>query len=1064
MINFLVKKRKITLLFFIMLIMVGVYSFTGLARQDMPDAIVKTALVTTVYPGATPEKVEQSVTKVMEQAIKKVDSVDKILSTSGSGYSMITVMAYPDADAEKAWNELRKNVQDASANLPEGVMQPTVNDNLSSAFVGSYIIYAESREELYALNDTMIGWRDQLQTVQGVAGVEIQGIPEQQVAIEIDTQKLQQYQIPWELVVQSVQNMSIRVPLGDLNVDNRNYQLQVQSLEDVKLLNDALIMTMPTGSSVYLKDIAEVKLTPGNPDYLPYYNGKPALLINVNAQTGSDVPSMDKAISTKLAELSPHLPKNVKFVTAFAQLEVVDKMFADLTKEMLIAIAAVIIVCMLGLNLLTAAFVALAIPISIALGLILLPITGITLNEITIVGLIIVLGILVDDAVVVNDNIERRLSDLGEDPSVASVKGAQEVSISILTATLSTIFAFMPLLFLTGDVGSFIKPIPIVISSTMLASMLMSLTIIPIFREWHEKRRQSRGKETKENKSPGLLGKQIQTATKWYSGTIIPKVLKRPLLTAMTGLMIGTLSFGFALFTPIDLFPQAEEHHVNINVELPVGTSFEATDQTVADIADWVTQQPQAELVSYGIGGKAPQIFSDITNFVSASPTVGQIAVIGTKDKQDWNETVAAWQKELDKRYPGAKITTNIPRLGIPVGAAVSVRISGEDLDQLQSLSQQVKEKIAQVEGTSGIKDNFGNQSYTLDFAINDEAMNQYQVDYKTLTQTLRLMGDGLTIGDFDTGKEIIDVNLYMKNKDSNPTELFQQINITNGQGAQVPLSQLAELKPSFSIQKVQHYNLVRTVTVEADAAGGKTATELNEQVSALLGGMHFPEGYSWTLGGETSDQAKIFSDLGSLFVIVIFLILLLITVQFYSLSTPLIIMTTVYLAAAGGVIGIFISGSSIGFMSIMGIISLAGIVVRNGIVLIEFIEDARREGVGLQEAIIGATSARFRPILLTSLTAMFGMLPLATTGSILFRPMAYTIIFGLMFSTILTLIVVPSLYMVMAMYKERRQERKLDQGAGPKKPKKEKKLKEPKKPKKPTPSLPEGPDSPLPM
>ncbi|MEF2966435.1 efflux RND transporter permease subunit [Paenibacillus sp. M1] len=1029
MINFFVKKRKITLLFFIMLILFGVYSFTGLARQDMPDATVSMATVTTIYPGATPEKVEQSVTKTLEQAIKKVETVETITSTSGSGYSSIIVQAYDDANYDETWDEVRKSVQDAASGLPEDALQPVVNDDLVSSFVGSYVITAETREELYALNDTMIQWRDQIRTVKGVASVEIDGIPDQEVRMQIDTQKLQQYGVPWEMVVQAVQAETNRVPLGDLNYDNRNYQLLVKSLDDVNELNNVQIMKTQSGFPVYLKDIGEVKLTQGEADYLPYYNGKPAILINVNAQTGSDVPSMDKAISPKLEEMAKNLPANVKFSPTFVQVDKVNEMFGDLSREMIIAIIAVIIVCTLGLNLVTSAFVALAIPISIALGLIALPLTGVSLNEISIVGLIIVLGILVDDAVVVNDNIERRLSELGEPPSVASVKGAQEVSVSILTATLSTIFAFMPLLFLTGDIGTFIKPIPIVISSSMLASMLMSLTIIPIFREWYEKRR--RNKKTGEPKPAGLLGKQIQIVTKAYSEKLIPKVLKRPLLTALVGLLIGTASFGFALLAPIDLFPEAEEPNVVINVEMPVGTSFQETDRTISDIAAWVSKQPEAELVSHSSGGKAPQLFSDITNVIGASTTTGQISVVGKEGQFDLDKTVKAWQKELDQQFPSAAISLRVPRLGIPVGAAVSIRIAGEDLTKLQDLSQQVKEKIARVNGATGIKDDFGNESYTLEFEINKDAMNQHQVDYATLTQTLRLMGDGLDIGDFDTGEQIIDVNLYMKNSDGDPSELFQQINITNSQGMQVPLSQVAELKPTFAIQKIQHYNLVRTVTVEADA-NGKTATELNAEVQDILKDIPFPEGYSWSLGGETSDQSEIFADLASLFVIVIFLILLLITIQFYSLSAPVIIMTTVYLAAAGGVIGIFISGSSIGFMSIMGIISLAGIVVRNGIVLIEFIEESRREGKDLKEAIIAATAARFRPILLTSLTAIIGMLPLAISGSILFRPMAYTIIFGLMFSTILTLIVVPSLYMVVAIYKDKRKERKANPKAKP--------------------------------
>lgn len=1044
MIEYSIRKRKITILLFIILIIFGIFSATTLPRQDMPDVVLKQAAVITVFPGATPERVEQSVTKILEQTIKQVETIETIESTSSSGVSSIMVYAYPDADAAATWDQLRKKVEDATADLPNGVHKPIVNDDLISSFIGSYVISADNPDTLYGLSDLMIEWRDKIRQVSGVADVKIEGIPDKEVSIKVDLQKLEQYGIVWEQVVQAVTNMNNRTPLGSLDYDSRSYDLVVTDIADAKELNEVLINKTQTGSPVYLKDVGQVQLVDKKPSYLAYYNGQPAISINVSAQTGSDVLTMDKLISQKLDELKGSLPSDAHFSPAFGQKEVVSTMFSELLQEMLIAITAVILVCTLGLNLMTSLIVAAAIPISIAIGMIVMPFTGITINEISIVALIIVLGILVDDAVVVNDNIERRLSVLGESPEVASIKGAKEVSISILTATLSTIFAFAPLLFLTGDIGSFIKPLPIVISCSMFASMIMSLTIIPIFRQWHENRRRQRAAISKtvdktvneevtdeqntpssvEAKPAGLLGKQIQALITWYSGTLIPKVLKKPKLYAGIGLLIGTASFSLALITPIDLFPESEDPYVSINVEMPVGTSFQETHRMVNNISKWVEKQPETELVSVGVGGRAPQLYSDITNAVASSTSVGQISVIGKPGLFKLDSTVSAWEAELKQQFPGATISTHVPRLGIPVGSAVSVRIAGEDLGTLQKLSQQLKERISKLDGATGIKDNFGNQSYTLEFEVNNRAMDEYMIDYSTLTQTLRLMGDGLDIGDFDTGKQIVDINFQASSQGASPNELFQQIFITNKQGAQIPLAQLAEMKSSFTTQKIQRYNLERMITVEANAVG-KTASELNAEVRAILNDMVIPNGYSIEFGGETSDQADIFGDLAMLFVVVIFLIFIMITIQFYSLSAPIIIMTTVYLAAAGGIIGIFVSGSSIGFMSIMGIISLAGIVVRNGIVFLEFIEDARREGIGLYEAVISAASARFRPIVLTSFTAMIGMLPLAIAGSILFRPMAYTIIFGLMFSTVLTLVVVPSIYMVVANWKENRHNRK---------------------------------------
>ena len=303
--------------------------------------------------------------------------------------------------------------------------------------------------------------------------------------------------------------------------------------------------------------------------------------------------------------------------------------------------------------------------------------------------------------------------------------------------------------------------------------------------------------------------------------------------------------------------------------------------------------------------------------------------------------------------------------------------------------------------------------------------MDQNLVSYTNLTSTLRLMSQGIGVTTFDTGNDLLDITMYLDELEGDPTVVFQRLSIPNAMGQQIPLAQIAELKPTFTVQSITHYNLQRSLTVTSDLVEGVTATEAMVQILPKLEAMALPDGYAWSVGGETEQMAESFTDLAILFMACIIMIIILITLQFYSFTIPAIILTTVYLAASGGIIGMFLTGTAIGFMSVIGITALAGIVVRNGIVLIEFIVDKRKEGVELHEAVVEATEARFRPILLTAMAAILGLLPVAIIGDILFRPMAITIVSGVIFSTVLTLFVVPSLYIVVAEWQEKRAAKK---------------------------------------
>ncbi|HWO98217.1 MAG TPA: efflux RND transporter permease subunit [Bacillus sp. (in: firmicutes)] len=1023
MIEYLVKKRKITLLFFSAITLFGIFSFFQLPKQEIPDLVISQALVTTAYPGATPETVEQTVTKKIEQKIKEIQGIDTITSTSAEGMSTITVSLESDADPKEKWAELRTKVQDAEADLPGDATQPFVNDNLIKTFISAYAVVADQPEKLRELSDLMDSWKDQLRAVDGIADVTIQGIPDQEIRIDLDTQKMQQYNISWPQITQAIQSENERMPIGDIDYKERNYQLRITDAQNIEGLNKVIITRTEEGFPIYLDHVAKVTLTHGEGSYNGYYNGKPVITLSISGETGSDVPSVNRAVVEEMDRLKESLPKGFKLDLLYAQNDTIDHMFADLSKEMIIAMIAVIIVCMMGLNLVTSSIVMLAIPLSLAVGLIVLPMFDVTLNQMTVIGIIIVLSLLVDDAIVVNDNIERRLTVLKESPFTAAVNGTKEVIISIITATLATISAFAPLLFLPGDMGKFIKPIPLVITVALLASMVMSLTIVPIFREWHEKRHQNKREEA--GKPAGFLGKQIEALNRLYSGKLMKKVVQRPLRVGLAGLLIGTFAYGLVPFVPVEMFPTDEAPQFTVNVQMPNGTSLEETDRVVKEIAAWAGKQPEVKKSSSASGGAAPQLFNSMGS--GSGQEAGQVSVVG-EEGIDLEKTVEKWEQHFKEAYPGISVVPQLASSGIDVGSPISIRLTGQDMKQLRNLSEQIKTIISETNGTYDIKDSLGTERYALEFQVNKDAMDQNLVSYTDLSTTLRLISQGMDVSEFDTGNDLIDIKLHLENTEEDPMALFQRLSVTNARGEQIPVAQLAELKPAFSIQQINHYNLERTITVEADVREGTTATEAMMEIMPKVEKLNFPDGYDWKVGGETEQQAESFQDLGMLFLVCIVLIIILITVQFYSMSIPLIILTTVYLAAAGGIIGMFITRTPLGFMSVIGITALAGIVVRNGIVLIEFMEDARREGMELTEAVIKATEARFRPILLTASAAILGLLPIALIGDILFRPMAITIISGVIFSTFLTLLVVPSLYMVLIRFKEKRQRKKLAQ------------------------------------
>ena len=1017
MIDFVVRKKKITILIFVIAVIGGLYSFITLTRQESPDITSHTAIVTTVLPGATPESVENGVTKKLEDKIKEMQGIKSITSDSRENVSIITVELNKNQKPKEKWDELRKKVKDAEADIPNNAKTPQVNDELSKTFIQTLNITGDSFDDLYNARISIDRWKDQLKTVQGITNVTVVGMPEKQVRVDLDTQKMYNYGISWKQVSAAIKGDRDKTPLGNLDNENHRYQLKLDESYDPKILNTIIVSTTKEGTTIYLKDIGNAYMSTEKIDHYVYHNGKAAVSMTISSETGTDLPATQKNVTEKIESFKNSLPSGIQFANVYSANERLEELFGNLTHEMIVSIASVLLICSLGLSLIDSLIVTFAIPISMSAGLMMAPVFGVTFNQITIYGLIVVLGILVDDAVVVNDNIDRHMIELNESINEAVINGPKEVFTSILTATLATICTFIPIAFLPGMTGEFARPLPVVVTFAMIASMFMSLTIIPIFRQWYGKKH--RIKDEDKNKPAGLLGIQIKMIIDVYANKFMPKILKNPSKFVIIAILITAVSYSLMLFIPIQLFPKADRSEFLINITNQTGSSIKDTKEIVEDVSKWVGSQPNVKLVSAYAGGPAPAMFV-ADESIGDGEEYGQIIVKVDTKKVSSENLIKEWNMKLKDNFPQAEVVPKQLQLGLPVGKPVVIRIYGQDMNKLRTNAQEVKSKLKSINGVVNIKDNIGIDNYSYKVEVNKSVMDNMHVNYSDITSTVRLVNDGITVDKFDDKKDLSDIVIYAIKSSEDPMVDFQKLSVPNAIGGQVPLMQLVKITPSFAINSITHRNLERYVEISADVTSDTTADAAMKQIKQEMKKIDLPNEYSWECGGETVESVDIFVDLIKLLAVAAILIMVLIILQFYSFSIPAIIASTFLLAFGGSMIGLFITGRQLGFMAMLGVITLIGIVARNGIVLIEFIEDERKNGVELNEAVIKAGEARLRPVMLTALTAIVGLIPMAITGEVLFKPMAISIIFGLMYATILTLVVVPAFYVIIVKWKNK--------------------------------------------
>ncbi|MBU9711478.1 efflux RND transporter permease subunit [Evansella tamaricis] len=1010
MFNYGLKKPKISLLFLLLFTIVGFLTFFQLPQREIPEVSFDITTITTPYPGAPPDVVERTITNPLEEGLLGISGVTDITSVSTSGISTIFI-ELESADAETV-SAIRQTVSNVQGSFPEEVSLPNISSDVQMGALSSYHLLSDERHLLYDLYPVISKWKTEIERIQGVKGVIIKGIPNEVIHLTIDYNDLFESGLSFQDVLYALDGEMNTFPLGIQEMEGTNFQLTILKSNTLTDLEDLYIGNTYTGEPIFIKDVGTVEITRNAPTDLITYENTPALSFTVLQEKGTDIPSLDKEVHEKMPVLADELPGDIILERFYTQQTIISQIFGDLTKALLFSILAVIIVTLLGLNISSAFIVAIAIPVSIFMGMVPLPFLKVDLNQISIIGIIIALGILVDDAIVVGDNIQRKYKE-GYSPLAGAIAGSKEVRVSIITSTLAIVFTFLPLVFLTGVNGDFIRAMPSILITTIVASTIVSLTLVPIFLIWRRKA-YLKSKDQINITRDGVLGKQLDRLAEWYSIKILSKVVRKPWKIGLTGLLICTLCYGLITFIPIEFFPSADRSEVTVEVKLPVGTTLENTELILQEMSEMILSKDNTvtEHAIYAGSGLPPLFNEGMTN---TGEETGEILFRINKDLTSAADFIERWTDELHVTYPDAVLELTTIEAGPPVGAPIAIKISGPDLDTINEIGEKLEREIYSFPDTRLVVNDQGVKRPTYQYIPNRDIMNKHGFTLQEISQQINVITDGIPYGVLDDGNDRreIQINIDLDSSSLESGDILipsKSVSDENGIPEFIPLDEIVSVTSGEMIPIISHENGQRTLTIRVYPI--ENQQELEEDIAGVIGELQTRyDDYSISLGGETELRDDFFLELLTLFIIVIFLIYIVMAVQFNSLLMPVLIMSTVYLAITGAIIGLFITQTGLGFMAMMGIVSLAGIVVRNSIVLIEFIEQRRKDGINLEEAVLEAGKVRLKPILLTAFTAIAALLPVAFSGDVLFVPLSISIISGLFFSAVLTLILVPAFY-----------------------------------------------------
>ncbi len=1009
-----IDRRSTVFALMLIILIVGIYSYIVLPRESTPDITVPYVLVVTPYEGVTPADVESLITHPIERKLKGLKDVEEIRSVSAEGSSMITIEFAPDVDIDDALQKVRDKVDQAKRDLPNDLDEdPSILEiNLSEFPILMVAVSGDQSETvLKAVGEEL---EDRIEQISGVLDVVLTGGRERQIRVEFDPDRLYAYRISLSEVISAIQRENVNIPGGSIDIGRGKYLLRIPGEFTDPAEIDNLVLTQREGRAIYFKDVAQI--IDAFEDRISYarLNGEQSVSLAIKKRTGANIIEVADQVFALLETADSYLPPGVKLSVTFNQAKDIRRMVAELENSIITGLILVVTVLFLFLGLRNSFFVALAIPFSMLLSFAVLQLLGITLNMVVLFSLILALGMLVDNAIVIVENVYRHMQE-GKSGPRAAKNAVSEVGWPVISSTTTTLCAFFPLIFWPGIMGEFMKFLPETLIVTLSASLFVALVINPTLCAHF----MSLGKKDL------LSEREPVKIIRFYAASLEFALRHRLLVVVGAFLLLVGISAAYAMIGHgVELFPDIEPNQAYVEIKAPEGTNLEAGDRLARRVEDIVADETDLRYVVAEVGtSSSDQGGSDA---VQSNLSKVSLDFVERKDRAESSDQVLARIRAAVEPISGAEFKVEKQEEGPPTGPPVSVEISGDEIAVLELLVTEAKNLIKDTAGLVDLKDDFAKAKPEIRIDVDREKASLLGLSTADISEMVKAAISGSKLGVFREGEDEYDIIARMPEARRTSVADIENLLIPAADGSPIPLSTVARVQLGAGYGSIRHIDQKRVVTISANTYG-RNSNEVLAEVQSRLAQLSLPGGYQINYSGEQEEQQKAAAFLSKAFVGAILLIMLVLITQFNSVLQTLIVMTSVILSLTGVFLGLMITVTPFGvIMTGIGVISLAGVVVNNAIVLIDYINQLIRDGMESNAALIRAGTVRFRPVLLTAATTILGLLPMAIGVSYDFRtlsweiggesadwwgPMAVAVIFGLAFATLLTLIVVPVLY-----------------------------------------------------
>ena len=1018
--DFALRNRTSVFVMMVIVAVLGTYCYVVLPRESAPDIEIPYVGVTTTYEGVAPSDMETLVTMKIEKELKALKNVKEMRSSSVEGTSSITIEFDPEVDIDDALQKVRDKVDIAKSELPADLEDDPVITEFSFADMPILLVNLSGGDDPVRLKAIADALEDRIEALPGVLNVDVLGALEREIRLEFDPDRLAAYGINAKEAIEASRQNNLNVPSGSLELGEADYNVKVPGeFQDPDEINN-IVIAMREGRPIYLLDVAEV--VDGYKEQTSYsrLNGEPSVTLSIVKRSGENIIRICDAVKEILKRAEPQLPSGVRFSLTADQSKDIRTMVSDLENNLLSGWFLIMLVVFLSLGLRDAIVVSLAIPLSMLISFTAIRFLGMTLNMVVLFSLTLSIGMLVDNAIVIVENIHRHHQ--GGLRRVAAARAAtREVAWPVATSSLTTICAFFPMLFWPGIMGEFMGYLPKTVIITLSSSLFVALVMTPCA-------------------AAVLMKKEVRGNSRDFANSPIVRAYRAFLSQALRhrwsvvllamGSLVVTIRWFLATGLGTEFFPDHEPNRAVVRVKLPEGASLDSSDRAVRRAEAAALQYPECKAVVANVGGGAGGDPLGRSGGGGANQSDVTIEFLDRADRRIPISRIVDRLREDLSGVPGAEICVEKAEEGPPTGKPISIEISGEDFETLGRLAGETRERLKTIDGVVDVKDNFVMGKPELRIHVDKEKAALMGLTTNMVGQMVRTAIQGTKAGVYRVGNEEYDVEVRLPKPRRSEVDTLERLRIPNLSGIQIPISSVADFEWTSGLGSITRVDERRTVTVTAEVAKGYNENALLARAKAMMAEHPLPPECTHRFTGQNKEQKESQGFLTKAFAAAIFLIAMVLVMQFDSVTLPAVILSSVILSLIGVYLGLIVTGASFGIiMTGIGVISLAGVVVNNSIVLIDYTEKLRARGMELQEAVVRACSVRFRPVLLTAITTILGLMPMATGTSFDFRklalnldsessdwwgPMAIAVIFGLGVATLLTLVVAPSLYVIL--------------------------------------------------